>query len=189
MRAVLLTSIMLFFAASAMIARADEGPADALSFKINAIDGESVDLETYKGKVVLVVNVASRCGLTPQYAGLQATYEKYKDQGLVVLGFPCNQFAGQEPGSDAEILEFCTAKYEVTFPMFSKVDVNGEGATPLYKYLTAKDVQPAGAGDISWNFEKFLIDRRGHVVHRFAPKTKPDDKTLVAAVEAELNKK
>lgn len=189
MRAALFGSAMILFATFAASAQADNEQAHALDYTVDSIDGEPVDLASYKGKVVLVVNVASRCGLTPQYAGLQAMYEKYKDEGLVILGFPCNQFAGQEPGSDAEILEFCTAKYEVTFPMFSKVEVNGEGASPLYKNLTSQDVQPAGAGDISWNFEKFLIDRQGKVVARFEPKTKPTDEALITAVDAELKKK
>lgn len=161
----------------------------ALNFKANTIDGEQVDLEDYEGNVVLVVNTASKCGLTPHYAGLQDLYSKYKDKGFVVLGFPCNQFGSQEPGSDAEIKEFCSSKYSVSFPMFSKIDVNGENAAPIYKYLTSKDAKPAGKGDISWNFEKFLIDREGNLVNRFAPRTKPSDGELVKSIETELAKK
>lgn len=163
-----------------------EAKTGALDFRVKTIDGQSVDLEQYRGKVVLIVNVASECGLTPQYAGLQELYEKYQDKGLVVLGFPCNQFGSQEPGTEAEIKEFCSTKYHVTFPMFSKVEVNGEGAAPLYQYLTSQDVDPVGAGKISWNFEKFLIDRDGKLVHRFSPRTTPDAPELVKAIESEL---
>ncbi|MCH1496044.1 MAG: glutathione peroxidase [Rubripirellula sp.] len=160
----------------------------ALNFKAKTIDGKSVDLEDYEGKVVLIVNTASRCGLTPQYAGLQQMYEKYQGKGFVVLGFPCNQFGRQEPGTEAEIKQFCSANYNVSFPMFSKIDVNGGEAAPIYKYLTSQDTKPAGKGDISWNFEKFLVDRDGQLVGRYAPRTKPDDADLVKAVEAELGK-
>jgi glutathione peroxidase len=158
----------------------------ALNFKATTIEGETVDLEDYEGNVVLVVNTASQCGLTPQYAGLQELYDKYKDKGFVVLGFPCNQFGSQEPGSEAEIKQFCTTKYNVTFPMFSKIDVNGDQAAPLYKFLTSQDAKPAGKGEISWNFEKFLIDREGNLVNRFAPRTKPNDAELVKAIDSEL---
>ena len=163
-----------------------ESEVTTLDFKVKNIDGETVDLEDYEGKVVLIVNTASECGLTPQYAGLQDLYKKYEEKGLVVLGFPCNQFNGQEPGSEADIKSFCSTNYNVTFPMFSKVDVNGKDATPIYKYLTSKDVKPAGRGKISWNFEKFLIDRDGNLVNRFAPRTTPDDAELVKAIESEL---
>lgn len=158
----------------------------ALNFKMKNIDGESVDLEDYEGNVVLIVNVASRCGLTPQYAGLEQLYDKYKEKGFVVLGFPCNQFAGQEPGTDAEIKQFCSTRYDVSFPMFSKIEVNGDGAAPLYKYLTGKAVEPAGKGNISWNFEKFLVDRDGNLIARFSPRTKPSDAELIKAIESNL---
>ena len=186
MRTAIFSTAFVFLAACTGVVQAKEEGGDALDFQVETIEGKQVDLTSYRGKVVLVVNVASRCGLTPQYTGLQGLYEKYQDDGLVILGFPCNQFAGQEPGSNREILEFCTAKYDVTFPMFSKVDVNGENATPLYKYLTSQDVKPAGTGDISWNFEKFLIDRQGKLVHRFSPRTKPTDAEVVGAIEATL---
>jgi glutathione peroxidase len=169
------------------MATADEHEC-ALNFKAKNIEGESVDLEDYEGNVVLIVNTASQCGLTPQYSGLQETYEKYKEKGFVVLGFPCNQFGRQEPGTEAEIKEFCSTNYNVSFPMFSKIDVNGENAAPIYKYLTSKDAKPAGKGEISWNFEKFLIDREGNLVNRFAPRTKPSDPELIKALEAELAK-
>ncbi len=168
--------------------RAEEEHECALNFKAETIDGETVDLEDYEGKVVLVVNVASECGLTPQYKGLQAMYDQYKDKGFVILAFPCNQFGSQEPGSEADIKQFCSTKYNVSFPLFSKIEVNGENAAPIYKYLTSKDVTPAGTGKISWNFEKFLIDREGQLIHRFSPRTTPNDPELVKAVEAELAK-
>jgi glutathione peroxidase len=157
----------------------------SLSFEAKTIDGESVDLHDYEGKVVLIVNVASKCGLTRQYAGLQSLYEKYQDKGFVILGFPCNEFGGQEPGTDAEIKQFCSTKYDVSFPMMSKVNVNKD-ACDLYKHLTSQDTNPAGSGPISWNFEKFLIGRDGQLVHRFSPRTAPADKELVDAIEKQL---
>lgn len=177
------------------VATADDKSADkpdttsALTRSMKALDGETVDLSKYKGKVVLIVNTASECGLTPQYSELQAMYEKYKDQGLVVLGFPCNQFGKQEPGTAKEISEFCTENYGVTFDMFDKVEVNGDGACELYKQLTALDLQPKGKGKVSWNFEKFVIDRNGKPVARFEPKTAPDAEAFVATVEKLLSTK
>jgi glutathione peroxidase len=159
----------------------------ALDHKLKTIDGEEKNLADYKGKVVVIVNVASKCGLTPQYDGLEALYKKYEKDGLVVIGVPCNQFGGQEPGSEKEIKEFCTSKYHVTFPMFSKVDVNGDKADPLYKYLTAQKSNNL-TGKITWNFEKFVIGKDGKVVGRFAPKTKPDDAAFVSAIETALKK-
>jgi len=160
-----------------------------LSYTMKSLDGQDVDLSKYKGKVVLIVNVASECGLTGQYKPLQRLHEKYKDEGFVVLGFPCNQFGSQEPGSAEEIKTFCTKNYGVTFDMFAKVDVNGDNAAPLYKTLTATSTKPAGPGKISWNFEKFLIGRDGQVVARFSPRTEPSDDQVVSAIEAELAKK
>ena len=187
----------LFFAAALcfgalmpMAAAADKNATPdhecALDFKMKNIDGKTVDLEDYEGKVVLIVNTASECGLTPQYAGLEELYNKYKEKGFVVLGFPCNQFNGQEPGTDSEIKQFCSTNYNVSFPMFSKIEVNGDGAAPLYKYLTEKDVKPAGKGSISWNFEKFLVDRDGKLIARFAPPTKPGDAEVIKAIESNL---
>jgi glutathione peroxidase len=150
------------------------------------IDGKEVDLAQYKGKVILVVNVASQCGLTPQYDGLQSLYEKYKDQGFVVLGFPANEFGRQEPGTDAQIKEFCTSKYDVTFPMFSKIVVKGEGIHPLYRYLTSKDSNPQFAGDIAWNFSKFLVDKNGKVVARFEPRETPESDKVSQAIETAI---
>ena len=161
----------------------------ALNFKMNSLDGKEVDLSKYQGKVVMVVNVASKCGLTPQYKQLQALHEKYEKDGLVILGFPCNQFLHQEPGTAEEIQKFCTVNYGVTFPLFAKIEVNGDGACDLYKYLTALDTKPTGTGKISWNFEKFIIGRNGEVVARFSPRTKPDAAEVLKVIEAELAKK
>ena len=159
---------------------------NVLDFKMKSLDGKQIDLNQYKGNVVLVVNVASECGLTPQYSQLQALHEKYGPKGLRVLGFPCNQFGRQEPGTAEEISEFCSSNYGVTFDLFEKVDVNGEDACPLYQLLTQINAKPKGAGDVSWNFEKFIINRDGKVVHRFEPQTKPDDPVLVGVIEGEL---
>lgn len=161
----------------------------ALDFRMKSIDGKTVDLEDYEGNVVLIVNTASQCGLTDHYGGLQDLYSKYKEKGFVVLGFPCNQFGTQEPGTNAEIAKFCSTRYSVSFPMFAKIEVNGDAAAPLYKNLTQQDAGPVGKGEISWNFEKFVIDREGNVVNRFAPSTSPDDAELVKAIESELKKK
>jgi glutathione peroxidase len=155
-------------------------------FEMKTIDGKPKSLAEYAGKVVLVVNVASKCGLTPQYEGLEALYRGYQDRGLVVLGFPCNQFLWQERGSDEEIKGFCSSKYDVTFPMFSKIKVNGGDAAPLYKYLREENAKPAGSGRISWNFEKFLIGKDGKVLARFSPRTTPDDTDIRAAIEKAL---
>ena len=148
------------------------------------IDGKLVSMESYKGKVLLIVNVASKCGHTPQYAGLEELQRKYKDQGFTVLGVPCNQFGGQEPGTNDEIKQFCSSKYDVSFPILDKADVNGTGRHPLYKVLAGKD--SPYAGDIKWNFTKFLVGRDGKVLQRFEPAVKPDAPELVQAVEKAL---
>ena len=148
------------------------------------IDGSERDLSEYRGKVLLVVNVASRCGFTPQYTGLQQLHEKYRDRGFLVLGFPCNQFGSQEPGTEAEIGAFCSASYNVTFPMFGKIDVNGGDAHPLYQHLKSAAPGVLGTEAIKWNFTKFLVDRQGQVVKRFAPKDEPRD--LARDIEALL---
>jgi glutathione peroxidase len=164
-----------------------KGPLDT---SLKTITGKEVKLaEKYKGKVVLLVNVASKCGNTPQYAPLQAMHKKFAEQGLAVVGVPCNQFRSQEPGTEAEILEFCQETYGVEFDMMAKADVNGENAAPIYKYLTSKETNPKFAGDITWNFEKFLIGRDGQVVARFAPRTRPDSPDVLKAIETELGKK
>ena len=157
-------------------------------FKMKNIDGKEVSLDTFKGNVVLVVNVASKCGNTPQYEGLQKIYEKYMDRGFVILGFPANNFKGQEPGTDAEIKKFCTVNYGVTFPMFSKISVLGDDMHPLYRYLTGKDTDPEFSGDIRWNFDKFLLSKEGKIVARFNPKVKPESDEVIQAIETELKK-
>ena len=145
-------------------------------FHATDIDGTDVDLSSYDGQVALVVNVASQCGMTPQYAGLQRLYDEHASEGLAVLGFPCDQFGGQEPGTEKEIAEFCETSYGVTFPMFGKVEVNGEGEHPLYAWLKSEQAGPQGA-DIDWNFTKFLLDRQGNVVARYGPRTTPEEIT------------
>ncbi|MEU2872105.1 glutathione peroxidase [Streptomyces olivoreticuli] len=154
--------------------------------EINALQGGSADLRQYRGKSVLIVNVASKCGLTPQYAGLEGLQERYAARGFTVLGVPCNQFMGQEPGTSQEIAEFCSATYGVTFPMTEKVEVNGDGRHPLYDELVTTADAEGHTGDIRWNFEKFLIAPDGTVAARFAPQTEPDSAEVVAAVEQNL---
>lgn len=160
-----------------------------LQRKMKGLDGEEVELGKYAGRVLLVVNTASQCGYTPQYEGLQKLHEKYGEQGLSVVGFPCNQFGEQEPGGDLEIAKFCTDNYHVTFDMFSKVEVNGDGQCELYKELTAADVKPAGKGPVKWNFEKFLIDRDGKIIARFPSKVEPESEELTKAIEKALETK
>ena len=175
-----LSAVLLATAMSA------DAAAPALDFEMTTLDGTPIDLEKeFAGKVVLFVNVASRCGYTGQYEGLQSLYESHKDKGLVVVGVPCNQFGGQEPGSAGEIAQFCQKNYGVTFPMLEKVDVNGSDAAPLYKYLTTHS-DPTG--DVSWNFEKFLVGRDGKLAARFGSGTKPGSRELMSAIETELNK-
>ena len=156
-------------------------------FTLNSIEGQSTSLASFKGKVVLLVNVASRCGFTPQYAGLEALYEKYKDRGFVIVGIPANNFGGQEPGSNQEIKTFCTSKYHVTFPMMAKVSVKGSDITPLYAFLTDKSANPETGGEIGWNFTKFLIGPDGKVIARFDSEVEPDAKDLRSAIEKALN--
>jgi glutathione peroxidase len=153
---------------------------------VKTLDGQDTTLAEYKGKTLLIVNVASKCGLTPQYAGLETLQETYADRGLEVLGFPCNQFGGQEPGTEEEIATFCSTTYGVTFPMFSKVDVNGEGRHELYDELTKTEDAEGKAGDVLWNFEKFLVSPEGEIVARFRPLVTPEDEKLIGAIEANL---
>jgi len=171
-----LLAAMLAFASAVFAAE------NVYNFTLPSIDGEPTSLGNYKGKVILLVNVASRCGFTPQYSALEGLYEKYKDQGFVILGFPANNFGGQEPGTNAEIKNFCSTKYNVTFPMFAKVSVKGADCTPLYQYLT-REANPSLSGDIKWNFTKFLVDRQGRVVTRFESPVKPDSPEVVEAIE------
>ena len=155
-------------------------------FVMKDIDGHEVKLEQYRGKVLLIVNVASKCGFTPQYAGLQKLYLKYKDQGFYVLGFPANNFLSQEPGTDEEIKNFCSISYDVTFPMFAKISVKGKDKHPLYRFLTEEATDPEFAGEISWNFNKFLVDKSGKIIARFGSKLKPEDEQMITAIEAAL---
>ncbi len=157
-----------------------------LDFTMTDIDGKDVKLNKYKGKVLLIVNTASKCGYTPQYEGLQAIYAKYKTQGFEVLGFPANNFGGQEPGKESEIKEFCESKYKVTFPMFAKISVKGDDQSPLYNFLTNKETNPQFAGDISWNFNKFLVNQKGEVVARFSSKDTPESPAVTEAIEKYL---
>ncbi|MFF0789386.1 glutathione peroxidase [Streptomyces spiralis] len=165
---------------------ADSNGASPLDVEIGALQGGPAHLAQYAGRAVLIVNVASRCGLTPQYAALERLHEKYAARGFTVLGVPCNQFMGQEPGSAEEIAEFCSATYGVTFPMTEKVEVNGDGRHPLYDRLTGFADADGHSGDIRWNFEKFLLGRDGRVVARFSPQTDPEATEIVTAVEAQL---
>jgi glutathione peroxidase len=174
-----------FLAVACLFGEVSMGADSVHEFKMKTIDGKEVSLSEYKGKVLLIVNVASRCGLTPQYTQLQELHEKYADKGVVVIGVPCNQFGGQEPGTESEIKSFCSTKYDVTFPMMSKVDVNGAKQDPLYAFLKSHSTK---TDDISWNFEKFVVGKDGQVVGRFAPRTKPDAAEVVEAVEAALKK-
>jgi glutathione peroxidase len=180
----LILTLIGFLAAGATAARA----ASVYDFTMKSIDGQPVSLKTYSGKVVLLVNVASRCGFTPQYAGLEALYEKYKDRGLVIVGIPANNFGSQEPGTNEEIKKFCSSKYNVSFPMMAKVSVLGDDKTPLYQFLTDKSQDPQFGGDIKWNFTKFLVDRKGNLVARFEPNVTPDSPEVQAAVESALGK-
>ncbi len=189
-----LTAMLFALATCAGCAYADDKPkepklASPLDYKLKDINDKEVDLAQYKGKVVLLVNVASECGYTTQYKGLQELYESYKDKGVVVIGVPANEFGGQEPGSNAEIAKFCSTKYSVTFPMMAKVVVKGAGKTPLYDFLTSKDSNPDFAGEIGWNFEKFLIGKTGKVVGRYKSGVEPMSDTVVAAIKKELEAK
>jgi len=168
-----------------MVALSMFAASSIYDFTLPSIDGKPTALSSFKGKVILMVNVASKCGYTPQYTALEALYEKYKDRGFVILGFPANNFGGQEPGTNEEIKTFCSTKYDVTFPLYAKVSVKGDDTTPLYQYLT-KEANPSVAGDIKWNFTKFLVDRNGQVVQRFEPAVKPDAPEVVAAIEGLL---
>src|SRR5258708_22131216 len=172
--------LMLFVAAGACWA----ATKSIYDFTMRSIDGEQVSLGAYKGKVVLLVNVASKCGFTPQYTALEGLYEKYKDRGLVIVGVPANNFMSQEPGTDEEIKKFCSSKYNVSFPMMSKVSVKGDDKTPLYTFLTDPTSDPQFAGDIKWNFTKFLFDRSGKPVARFEPTVKPAPPESQSAVQA-----
>jgi glutathione peroxidase len=194
MRATVGLAAVLVLAMSSVALADDKDKGDkkvpaALNFKMKTIDGKEVDLSKYQGKVVMFVNVATYCGNTPQYKQLQELHDKYSKDGLVIVGVPANEFGAQEPGSDAEIAKFCESKYNVKFPMMSKVIVKGNGICPLYKFLTSKETDPKFAGDVTWNFEKFVVGRNGEVVARFKPKVNPDAEEVVKVLEEELKKK
>lgn len=174
--------------ASPAVDAAGSMPKNVLGFTMKDIDGNPVSLSKYAGKVIMIVNVASKCGNTPQYKALEALYEKYRDRGFVVLGFPANNFLFQEPGTNAQIKLFCTSTYNVSFPMFSKISVKGPDIDPLYLYLTDKSTDPAFGGDIDWNFAKFLVDRNGDIVARYKAKHAPDSPDVIADIEAQLKK-
>jgi glutathione peroxidase len=187
--------IATVLAASFLVARGDETKKDegkpvpsVLNFSMKSLSGDNVNLAQYQGKVILMVNTASKCGFTPQYKDLEALYQKYQDKGLVILGFPANNFKNQEPGTDEQIATFCQQNYGVTFPMFSKIDVLGDAQAPLYHYLTDASSDPQFPGDVQWNFEKFLISKDGQIVARFRSKVKPSSDEMIKAVEAELAK-
>lgn len=163
----------------------------ALSFKMNTLEGQPADMSKYAGKVVMFVNVASKCGMTPQYEALQKLHEVYKDKGFVIIGVPCNQFNGQEAGTSKEIREFCTSKYNVSFDLMEKVNVKDAGsekACDLFKYLSEQETKPVGKGAVAWNFEKFVLDRKGNLVGRFGSRTKPDSEEVIKLLEMELGK-
>jgi glutathione peroxidase len=188
-----LVALIILSLSAGMVSVASEAsdkqkePTSIYDFVMPLIDSSSVSLKDYQGKVILIVNVASKCGFTGQYEGLQKLYENYKDKGFVILGFPANNFLGQEPGTEKEIAEFCKLNYGVTFPMFSKISVKGKDQHPLYKFLTESKANPEHAGKISWNFNKFIIDRKGNIVARFGSMTSPLSKKLVAEVEQALS--
>ena len=183
MRVFVLTAI-----AGAILASTMPAASPLYNFKVDSIDNKPVTLSDYQGKVLLMVNVASQCGYTPQYTGLESLYEKYRDKGLVVMGFPANNFGAQEPGSNDEIKTFCSRKYSVKFPLFSKMSVTGSDESPLYQYLT-KQANPKTAGDIKWNFTKFLVDKSGNVIARFEPNVTPDSPEVISAIEKALSAK
>lgn len=175
-----------FFAVVLWASTALALPSSVLDFTPLSIDGKPAPLSAYKGKVLMIVNVASKCGFTPQYSALEAIYRKYENQGFVITGFPANNFMSQEPGTNAEIKSFCHSKYDVTFPMYSKISVKGDDQAPLYKFLTGKSTDTRFGGDIKWNFTKFLVNRDGHVIARFEPATKPDSPEVASAIENAL---
>jgi len=180
-------TLLLTVCATALLLVAGRSPTGLYDYEVNRIDGTPTRLDAYRGQVLLIVNVASKCGYTPQYEGLESLYETYRERGFAVLGFPSNDFGGQEPGSNEQIASYCKATWGVQFPMFEKIEVRGEGKHPLYEYLTSRP-EPVG-GEIQWNFQKFLVDRSGRVVERIAPGTRPDDSKLLARIEALLASK
>ena len=184
----MVVSLIMLITVGIYFSPADQpkGISPLYNFTVTDIDGNDVTLSEYRGKVLLIVNVASRCGYTPQYEGLQKIFEEYREMGLLVLGFPANNFGNQEPGSDEEIKEFCSLNYGVSFPMFSKISVKGTDIHPLYQYLTSEELNPKFAGEISWNFNKFLVDPSGKIIARFDSKDKPESDEVVQVIEKAL---
>lgn len=189
MRRILFAVLLIISVAAVCVGAVKSAPkkvAPVLNFTIDNIDGKPVNLSTFQGDVIMIVNVASLCRYTPQYAGLQKLYDKYKGRGFTILAFPANDFGEQEPGTNPEIKIFCETRYHVTFPLLSKITVKGPGQHPLYRFLTSKTTDPKFGGDIEWNFTKFLINRRGEIVGRFASSTDPQNTQVTAAIEREL---
>jgi glutathione peroxidase len=187
-----LSALMAVTSVSVVSAEDPKKPASVLDFHMKDIDGKDVDLAKYHGKVLLIVNTASQCGLTPQYKDLEAVYEKYKDQGFEILAFPANEFGSQEPGDNSQIKEFCSTKYKVSFPLFSKIivdDRKGEKVHPLYQFLISDSTNPKFAGKIGWNFTKFLVNRKGEIIQRFDPREVPSSEKVAGAVEKALAEK
>src|SRR3981081_3063410 len=184
-KALILAMMCMFFVAAALMGAGK----NVFDYTLNTIDGHASPLSAYKGKVLMLVNVASRCGYTPQYTALESIYEKYKDRGFVIVGIPANNFGSQEPGTNQEIKTFCSSKYNVTFPMMAKVSVKGDDKTPLYQYLTDKASSPKTGGEIQWNFTKFLVAADGQMLARFEPKVTPDSPEVTAAIEKALAEK
>ncbi len=187
----LFLGLIIFIAISANIMQSKDNQKGATmksvyDFTMKDIDGKDVKLEQFKGKAILIVNVASKCGFTSQYEGLQKIYSQYQDKGLVILGFPANNFLGQEPGTNEEIKQFCSLNYNVNFPMFSKISVKGKDIAPLYKFLTEKETNPEFSGNISWNFNKFLVDQDGKIVARFGSRAKPESEEVIQEIEKVL---
>jgi len=185
---IIMKTVTVFMLTSAVSISSVAEPASIYDFTMKSIEGKDIPLKDFSGKVVMIVNVASKCGLTPQYDDLQKLYETYGDKGFVILGFPANNFAGQEPGTNEEIRQFCRINYGVTFPMFGKISVKGDDIDELYAYLTTT-ANESFVGEIKWNFTKFLVDENGNVINRFEPKTKPTEQNVIDAIEAALNGK
>jgi glutathione peroxidase len=183
-----LAALCFFLVSPEVVAAAEDvkKPTSVLEFHVKDIDGKDVDLARYKGSVLLIVNTASQCGFTPQYKDMETIYEKYNDRGLKVLAFPANEFGSQEPGTNEQIKEFCSTKYKVSFPLFSKIVVKGKGIDPLYEFLTSAKTNPKFSGTIPWNFTKFLVNRKGEVIARFEPKDKPTSAKVTAAIDKAL---
>ncbi len=185
----LLLTSFLVLSPAVMLTASEKGAERIYDFTMTSIEGKPVPLSSYKGRVILIVNVASQCGFTPQYKGLEALYLRYKDRGFTILGFPANNFGHQEPGTDVEIKTFCSTNYNITFDLFSKISVKGNDQHPLYRFLTSAETDPKFSGDVKWNFQKYLIDRKGNIVGRFASAVEPMSADVTTAIERALTEK